>query len=294
MTSAIVFPGMGPSVDVAKLVVVKAPDLLARASKVLGYSLLDRYRQASGDYNPHAQVMFVLACLAFTRSIEDSHVVAAAPSFGGRAAAAHCGVLSFDSTIWMTAQLATLMSTYFATAHPDIVTHSFVRIPADSLTPILEDLDSWHEISCYVDADFFMVSLHVSKLEWLKQRIAAHGGLSLYTMSPPMHASIFEDLRSQVDTEIFTQLSWSNPHIPIIADQDGTPRDTAEGVRTMLLNGITHPVNWPKVAATLSKSTITTLNFAGPDTMFSRVPVTTKNFKITRPTPQAPTMYQQA
>jgi [acyl-carrier-protein] S-malonyltransferase len=281
--SAIVFPGMGPSVDVAKFMLVNpaARELLARADKVLGYSLFDRCQEAEGDYNEHAQVMFVLACLAFAR-LADRPDYVAGPSFGGRAAAAYCEVLTVEETIWMTAELARLMSAYFAQAHPDVVTHSFVRVPEDALRRILAELDTWHEVSCYIDADFFMLSLRAERLDWLKQQVAAVGGLSLYTMRPPMHAGIFADLRSRVDSEIFGRLDWADPVIPVIADQDGSVRDTADGVRIMLLDGFVRAVRWPSVVATLRRLRVEALYISGPDTMFGRVPCTTRAFTVRR------------
>lgn len=283
MSTAVVFPGMGPSVQVAKYLLVNryGRDLLARADDVLGYPLIERYRTEAGAYSEPAQVLFVLACLTFAQSIEDSPDLVAGPSFGGRATAAYTGVLEVDETIWLTARLARLMSAYFTAHHTGVVTHSFVRVPESELRPILTEL-TWHEISGQIDDDFFMVSTRTEQLEWLKRRLAAVGGLSLYTMWPPMHASVFADLRDRVDDEIFAKLTWSKPAVPVVADQDGSIRDTGDGVRTMLLDGFVRAVRWPSVVTTLRQAGVRTVHVAGPDGMFTRVPGITRNFSVVR------------
>ncbi|MBP2325815.1 [acyl-carrier-protein] S-malonyltransferase [Kibdelosporangium banguiense] len=289
--TALVFPGMGPSrfEDIAKFMLINpfARKLVAEADKVLGYSLFDAYRDAKGEYNRHAQVAFVVNCLAFAQWAEDTIGVEpdliTGPSFGGRAAAAHSGAVSFAEVVWLTSQLATVMDEYFTAEHPDIVTHSFVRTPLPELTKILGELTEaghWHEISCRLDHDFHMLSLGIGQVDWVKRRLSSIGGLSLYTMQPPMHASIFAGLRERVDAEIFSQVTWADPVVPVIADQDGSVRHTGAGVRTMLLDGFVRAVQWPDVVATLQSSRVTKLYVAGQDSMFGRVPCTTRNFEV--------------
>ncbi|MET0235081.1 MAG: ACP S-malonyltransferase [Kibdelosporangium sp.] len=289
--TAMVFPGMGPSrfEDMAKFMLINqfSRKLLAEADKVLGYSLFDAYRDGQGEYNEHAQVAFVVNCLAFAQWAEDTIGVQpdliTGPSFGGRASAAYSGSVSFAEVVWLTSKLAKVMDEYFATEHPDIVTHSFVRTPVPELAKIRDELTEagqWHEISCYLDHDFYMLSLGSGQVEWLKRRLSSVGGLSLYTMQPPMHASIFAGLRDRVDAEIFSQISWADPVLPVIADQDGTVLHTGEGVRNMLLDGFIRAVRWPDVVATLQRSNVTKLYIAGPDSMFGRVACTTRNFEV--------------
>lgn len=289
--TATVFPGMGPSQfeDIAKFMLLNpfARKLVAQADEVLGCSLFDAYRDAEGQYSEHAQVAFVVNCLAFAQWAEDTICaqpdLIAGPSFGGRAAAAYSGSISFAEVVWLTSKLAHVMDEYFTAQHPDIVTHSFVRTPAPELAKILDELTEaghWHEISCHLDHDFFMLSLRRGQVDWLKRRLSSVGGLSLYTMQPPMHASIFTGLRDRVDAEIFSQITWADPVLPVIADQDGTVLRTGEGVRNMLLDGFVKAVRWPEVVATLQRFQVRKLYVAGPDSMFSRVACTSRNFEV--------------
>ena len=70
--------------------------------------------------------------------------------------------MSVSDAVWMTAQLARCMDEYFAEEHTDVVTLSFTRTPEDKLREVLRELDEqeeWYDISCYIDDDFYMVSL---------------------------------------------------------------------------------------------------------------------------------------
>jgi [acyl-carrier-protein] S-malonyltransferase len=297
MSTAMVFPGMGPSrfEDLAKFLLIHpaARMLAAEADEVLGYSLFDRYREAKGDYSEYAQVAFLVTCLAMARWSEDTlgarPDVCTGPSFGGKAAAAYSGSLTFAQTVRLTAELARREAGYFARQHSDVVTHSFVRTPADRLAGVLQELDErdeWYEVSCYVDDDFAMVSLREGSLEWLQRRLRAVGGLPLYTMRPPMHCAAFGPLREEVERDVFGGIRFADPAIPVVADQDGTVLRSGEGVRTMLLDGIVRPVRWPAVVATLKRLRVERLYVAGPDSMFGRVGCSTRNFDVVAANPR--------
>ncbi len=295
--TAIVFPGMGPVRfdDVAKFLLInpRARKLMASADETLGYSVLDRYRETDGDYSEYAQVAFLVTCLAMARWSEETlgarPDVCTGASFGGKAAAAYSGALTFPEAVSLTARLARCEDAYFARQHRDVVTHSFVRMPADRLGDVLRELDDqgdWYDMSCYIDDDFFMVSLREGRLEWFQRRLRASGGFPLYTMRPPMHSAAFGPLRDQVEQDVFTDIRFADPTIPVVADQDGTVLDSAEGVRTMLLDGFVRPVRWPAVVATLKRLRVGTLYVAGPDSIFGRVGCTSRNFDVVAVNPR--------
>ncbi len=289
--TAIVFPGMGPArfQDAAKFMLVNsfARDLVAEADDTLGYSLFDRYRQAEGDYSEFAQVAFFVNCVALARWAQETFDVqpdvCTGPSFGGKAAAVHSGAISFRDAVWLTARSARLLDDYFATEHQDVVTQSFARTPADRLQEVLADLDEqgeWYDISCYVDDDFYLLSLRQNKLDWLHRRLRGLGGLPLYTMRPPMHSSAFGALRRRAEEEIFGELEFVDPVVPVVSDQDGALLTSAAQVRSMLLGSFVRPVRWPAVVATLQRLDVRTLYFSGQDSLFGRVGCTTKNFEV--------------
>lgn len=296
--TAIVFPGMGPTSypEVARFMLVNrhARELLAEADEVLGYRLTDRYEQATGDHSHDGQVSFMVNCLALARwageRLDGTPSFVVGPSFGGRAAAVHSGALPFADAVRMTAELAACMTDYFGAEHPDLVTQSIVRVAPDELAALRAELDErgeWHDLSCHVDEDFVMLTLREQMLDWLQERVRAVGGMSLYTMKPPMHSYLFADLRDRVAETIFAGLRWSDPALPVIADQDGSVLTTGEQVRDMLLAGFVRPVRWPAVVSALRDLGVGGLHVAGQDGLFTRVAVTTRNFQVVPVTPRS-------
>ena len=231
--TALVFPGMGPVpfADVGRFMVAHpvARELVAVADDALGYSLVDAFRRSEGDYSEAAQVAFFVNCLASAYwAVEHLDVtpdIVAGPSFGEKAALAYTGALELPDAVRLTAEIARCLESYFAAHHKDIVTLSFVRAPSEELDPILAELDDageWHEISCHIDDGFWMVSLAEHRVEWLRERLRGIGSLPLYTMRPPMHASVFAPLRAKAEREVVSRYTFADPSLPVVADQDGS------------------------------------------------------------------------
>lgn len=296
--TAMIFPGMGPVpfADMARFMHFNpvARRMFEEADEIVGYPIADRYRDDEDDYSEAAQVAFLVSCLALAEWARQREGVDAdvcvGPSFGQKAAAAYVGTLSFADAVTMTAGLARVTDAYFREAHTDIVTHSFVRIPQESLRSLLAELSAdghWHEMSCVVDHDFTMLSLTEDRIPWLRERIRALGGMSLYTMRPPMHTSLFGELRERADNEVLSKLTFADPIVPLISDQDGSVLSTGEQVRTMILDGFTTTVRWTDAVATLLGLDVRKVCVAGQDAMFGRVAVTTDNFEVKAVNPRS-------
>ncbi|MDT0574243.1 ACP S-malonyltransferase [Streptomyces sp. DSM 3412] len=296
-TDAMVFPGMGPAsfAEVGRFLVTnrQVRELLAEADDTLGYNLVDRFREAEGDYSEYAQIAFLVNCLALARWAEQtlglSPRICTGASFGEKSVAAYSGALTFADAVRMTAGLARCMDEYFRTEHTGVVTHSFVRAPRERLDEILAELDergAWHEISCHIDHDFFMLTLHERNSSWLEGRLRAAGALPLYAMRPPMHASAFGGLRRKAEEEVLGGLTFHDPTLPVVADQDGALLTTGDQVRTMLLESFVRPLRWPDVIASLQDQGVTRVCVAGPDSLFGRVGTTTRAFEVVAATPR--------
>ncbi|MFI8263619.1 MULTISPECIES: ACP S-malonyltransferase [unclassified Streptomyces] len=282
---------MGPAKfqDIAKFMLVHPAvrRLTEVVDDTLGYRLFDRYRQAEGDYSEYAQVAFLVNCVALAQWAEEelgmrADYVAGA-SFGGKAAAVFSGALSLADAVTLTARMSRLEQEYFSGEQQAVITQSFARLPEDRLAEILAELDDrggWHDMSCHVDADFAMVNLHREHLDWFQQRLRTAGALPLYTAEPPMHSRAFGPLRERAEREIFPDLTFTDPIVPVVADQDGSVRTTAEGVRATLVDGIVEPVRWPDVVASLSGLGVGKLYVAGQDALFSRVALTRRTFEV--------------
>jgi [acyl-carrier-protein] S-malonyltransferase len=291
VSTGVIFPGMGPwgYGDIGKFIAVNphARRLRRTADAVLGYPLLDFYREAGTDYSEYSQIAFLICCLALMEqardTIDSEPVACTGPSFGGKAAVAYSGVLPVDQTILLVARLARCEEEYFTTEHQDVITQSIARTPGAVLQDILYGMaerDEWTDISCNIDEDFFMVSMRESSLELFVKAVRAAGGLPLYTMRPPMHSSVFGALRRKAEDEVLGDLRLSDPRLPIIGDHDGTVVTTADGVRAMLLDSFVRPVRWAMVVEAMKELGITTVYVSGPDSLFGRVRCTRRNFTV--------------
>ncbi|MGH3243336.1 MAG: ACP S-malonyltransferase [Spirillospora sp.] len=291
MDTAIVFPAIKPFdfADVARFLLLNpaARRLVARADETLGYSLIDRFRDGSEPYSEAARVAFMVTCLALAEWAGDElgadPDICAGPSFGGTPAAVHAGSLDFCDAVRVTAGWGRRTADYFAREHRDVVTQSFARVPEDRLAEVLLDLDEqggWYDVACHVDDDFHMLSVHEHRLDWLKERLRAAGGLPLYTMRPPMHSAAFGPLRDTIEREVFDGVTFADPALPVVCDHDGKVLRSAEEVRTMLLDAVVRPVWWPAVVRTLREAGVRTVHVSGPDDLWGRVRCTTDNFEV--------------
>ncbi|MFD4768171.1 ACP S-malonyltransferase [Streptomyces niveus] len=294
--SAIIFPGIGPVrlADSARFLVTHpiARRLVAETDRILGYSLLDSYREAEdrddqGAFPEPARIAFLVQCLALAEwAVKENDldpVVCAGASFGGTAAAVHSGALSFPEAVEMTAAWGRRVDEYFTREHRDIVTQSFARVAPGPLAEIQAELDArgdWNEVACQVDNDFHMLSVREDVVEWLQGRLRAAGGLPLYVMRPPMHSTLFEALREEIATGITTDITFSDPRIPVVSDHDGSLVRTGAGVRELLLNAVTRTVRWPAVVDTIKGLGVERVHVTGQDALWGRVDVMTNAFQV--------------
>jgi [acyl-carrier-protein] S-malonyltransferase len=211
------------------------------------------------------------------------------PSFGGMPAAAYAGAVGFADAVRMTAGWGDRVDRYFAEHYSDTVSQSCARLPEEELAEVLAQLRAdgeWHDVACYVDTDFAIVSVRERRLPWLVEQMRARGGLPLATMRPPMHSPSFAALREEVAAKVFARLEFSDPVLPMVDDHDGGAVHTAGQVREMVLDGITAPVRWPSVVATLRERGVRELVVAGQDSLWGRVRCSTDNFAVTTLTPR--------
>lgn len=300
--SAIVFPGIGPTrfADSGRFLAVHpvARRLVAEADRALGYSLIDRYREAEsrgdqGAFPEPARIAFLVSCLALAEWTVAEHEVApvacAGASFGGTAAAVFAGALPFAEAVAMTVAWGRLVDAYFAREHGDLVAQSFARVPADRLAEIRAELDErgeWNEVACHVDRDFHMLSVREEMVDWLQRRLKAVGGLPLYVMRPPMHSALFGALREEIEAEVAATVPFRDPEIPVVSDHDGSLVRTGAGVRTLLLDAVTRTVRWPSVVDTLRGLGVERVHVTGQDGLWGRVDVMTEAFEVVAVRPE--------
>jgi [acyl-carrier-protein] S-malonyltransferase len=300
-TTAMIFPGIGPSSfkEVAKFLLLNpaARPLVAEADETLGYSLVDRYREAEsagqGEYTEYSRMAFLVTCLALAAWASENYGLepeyCAGPSFGGTPAAVFSGALDFGKAVWLTAEWGRHVDAYFARENGDIVTQSFARTPPDRLREVLAELDErgeWYDMAAYVDEDFSMLSVRESSVEWLQQRLRAAGGLPLYVMRPPMHSRAFAPLRDTLQSQVFARVHFRDCEIPVVSDHDGTVLRSADEIRTLILDASVRPVRWPDALATLKERGVRRVCVAGQDALWGRVAAVTRNFEVLAAKPE--------
>lgn len=296
--TAVVFPGMASSTfaDVGRFMMLNpyARRRAAAAGEVLGYPVLERLRESEEDYAEVARAAFVVNSMALADLAEArwgmAPDVCVGASFGQHAAAVYTGALSYADSLLLAVEIGRIEQEYFTGPGPDVVTHSFTRVPARPLAEILAELTergAWHEISAYLDDGFHMVSLPRAEAGWFTDRIREVGGYSLYTVWPPVHAGIFAPLRARIEEELIPRMSFAAPRLPVLSDQDGSLVDTAEGMRALLLDGVVRPIRWPGVVAALEGAGVAEVHVPGPENLFARLKSMTRTFTVTAVTPKA-------
>jgi [acyl-carrier-protein] S-malonyltransferase len=288
---ALVFPGMGPSgyAELAKFMMIspQARRLREIADSVLDYRLMDEYRRAGEGYKESAQVAFLISCYALAEWAQEelgcTPDFCSGASFGEKVAIAYAGSLNFAEAVRLTVRLARAEEAYFRLEHRDVVTQSVARTPKQNLREILADMGGrgeWSDISCFVDDDFFMVSMREQSLERFNDEVRAVGGIPLDVMRPPMHSSAFGALRKRVADDVLPDFRFADTRLPIVAGQGGAVVDTAAGVRSLVLDSIVQPLNWPDTLRSMRERGVTKIYVAGPDALFGRVRCATENFDV--------------
>ncbi|MEI2774822.1 MAG: hypothetical protein V9G19_02400 [Tetrasphaera sp.] len=288
---AVVFPGMGP-VERGEylrflLLTPAGREVLAEAEDALEHRLDAAWLADDVAYSPAAQLGFLAATLALAESIEteldEPPVALAGPSFGCRAVAIRSGSVAVGAGFRMAARMAAVMDDYFTTRHPSLVTQSFGRLRPDVVAEIMAGLESRErpaDLSCRVDEDFVMITLDAADLEEVVATARKHGAMPLFTMKPPMHARYFAGLRQRLDAEVFADIDFRDPAVPVVGDQDGQLLTSGSGIRNLLLRGCDEMVDWPRALDGLAERGVTQLAVAGEDGLFTRVPGTTKRFRV--------------
>nr|UUG66799.1 Ktm16 [Streptomyces sp.] len=290
--TALVFPGMGPSnfSEVGKFMVLDpyTRRRLQEADEALGYRLLDRFYASDSDYSEYTQLAFLVNSIALAdRSVETLGMrpeICVGPSFGQKAAAVYAETMSFSDALRMTAETARCEAEFFATEYTDTVTQSVARTPRAQLEELVAELNDRGElceISGYMDSTFFLVTLRESALDGFTAAVRAMNGHPMYTMRPPVHARAFAALRAKAEREVFSRYRIDDPALTVVADQDGRIVDTADAVRTMLLDTFDRPVDWPAAVDALRGLGVEHVVVTGPDNLFRRLACTTSHFQVT-------------
>lgn len=292
-----VFPGMGRfDFSTAGRFLVLDPyarERLKIADEVLGFSVLERFHAAGADYSVYSQLAFLVSSLAAADRAEQRFGIrpdiCVGASFGQKSAAAYAGSLDFADALRLTLESARCEEDYFRDEYTDVVTHSVYRVPDEEFHALLGRMRAngeWFDVSGTMDQGFYMVSLRESRLDQFIADVRELGGYSLHTMRPPVHASAFGALRRKAEAEVYAKYEVRAPSLPVVSDADGTVVETAEAMRTMLLDTFDRAIRWPDIVATLVGWGVETLYVTGADDTFHRLRCTSRNFDVVTVNPK--------
>ncbi|WP_033289414.1 acyltransferase domain-containing protein [Amycolatopsis jejuensis] len=300
--TAALFPGMAAAEfgDLGRFLVLDryVRRWLRAADDALGAPLLPAFRAESAesaesaDYGPFSQVAFLVSSLALAERAESEYGmrpdVCVGPSLGQRAAAVYSGAVGFAEAVRLTVGWARCEEEYFAAEPDDFVTQCFVRVPPDALLEVLADLDKrgeWAEVSAELGNGTVMVSMCEAVLGDVVSAVRRSGGYVMQAMRPAVHARRFTALREKA-AAVLDGYPVADPEVPIVADQDGRVVRTADGVRTLLLDGFDRPVDWPAAVTGLAGLGVGTVYVTGPDHLFHRLDATRSLGEIVAVTPE--------
>ncbi|MEG3631895.1 ACP S-malonyltransferase [Streptomyces poriticola] len=250
----------------------------AEADEVLGYSLVEAYRNASiYDWEVY-QSGYMALTLALADWAEEHYgerpELCGGQSYGAVMAAVRAGALSYPDALRLMVRSVRVEQDYFSSQPEPIGCHFFYKLSYDTVRKLIEEFraqGSWMELSVAFDASVHAVSAHQDTLVRFEQRVREEGGMPFYTVDRAEHCSALAGLRDRLADEVYTTATWHDTSIPMISDVDGRCLTSGEEIKQDLLNGWTTPVHWRTVMDGISRAGGDRVWIPGPRNMFARI-----------------------
>lgn len=306
MSDALFFPGLMPTRYTAvRDFVTTDPFALRRldeAEEVLGYPVMERYRDASiYDWE-----VFETGFMAITLALADwaeEHLglrpsVCGGQSFGAFMAAVYAGALSYADSLLLLRRSVVVERRYFESLAEPLGCLFFYRLSHDTVQRLVTEFvarGQWMEISVVLDEEVHAISATLVTLAALEGRVREEGGYPIYTMNRAEHCSAVAELPRQLDREVYDAFTWSELRLPVVSDVDGARITDPDVLRRDLLDGWVHPVRWDTIITGMRAAAVERVTIVGPRSMFERITngafptvvVTPKMARGSRPRPAA-------
>lgn len=281
---ALFFPGLVPSRYSAIADYIEndpyARHRFTEFSEILGYSLVEEYREADiYDWEVyelgHSAICLALADFAVEKlGVEPTVVVG--QSFGSFVGALFSGVLSIEDTVRLVQESTRVELDYFENLPQAVGCLFFYRMTSKDVHDLVQEgavqsEDSWLEVSIDLDTTVHAVSGTVPELERFRQRVKEKGGFPFYMMNRAEHCSRVSGLRDRLDHEVYEHLNWRKASVPMLSDVDGKLRWDGTEIREDLLDGWVTPVVWSTITEGLLSANVGTAHVLGPRNLFSRM-----------------------
>ncbi|WP_051836141.1 ACP S-malonyltransferase [Streptomyces sp. NRRL WC-3742] len=294
MSVALFFPGLIPTRydAVAEFVArdQRARRYFAQADEVLGYRLIEAYRDAAiYDWEVY-EAGFMAVTLALAEWAEREYGVAPSvcggQSFGAFMATVRAGVLSYPESLELIRRSVVVERDYFENLAEPLGCHFFYRLPYETVERLLaqaRDEEGWLELSVVLDEAVHAVSGSLPALERFERRVREEGGFPFYTMNRAEHCSAVAPLRARLLEEVYGTVPWHEARIPLVSDVDGRLLTDPEEIKHDLLDGWTTPVHWRTVVDGLRAAGTEEVWIPGPRNMFARITNTTFRTRVVSP-----------
>ncbi|WAC69266.1 hypothetical protein [Microbacterium sp. SL75] len=281
MMHALLFPGLTPArhrhvrrfLDRFSV----ARRLFDECSEALGYDLEEAYANADiYDWEPY-QTAFLAINLALAEWARDERGLRpqaiCGQSFGAFAGAVAAGCLPLGEMVGLLSRSTAAERAFFAGLDVPLACIFFSRVAdadIEALVRAAGEPDGWAEVSVRGDRGVYAVSGTAAAIARLDNAVRARRGIVYYTIDRAEHCPRMMPVRERVELEAYAGVVFDDPAVPIVSDVTGAVLNTAEEVRTDLLDGWTHPTVGTTLYDGLEAVGVTGLIVPGPSSAFRR------------------------
>lgn len=281
--NGLVLPGLAPSSyqEVESFIKTNpfAIQRFKKASEVLGYSLIDAFREAKVEEN---QEVYEVCFLANSISLLDHYYnhyncqpdFAVGVSFGGMSAAVQTNTLAYDEAVWLTHEAAKQAKAFFKQMDGEYQTQFIYNMSLDEANKIIEEFQlkgMYLELVGFLEKVVCLCG-EAKTIKILKEKINTKSKcVSLHTMKQPIHSILLKDLNQQLKKGLYNQVNFKPMQTAIISDVNGDVIKDTEVFKQSLLDGYDNPVRWDLVTDTMRKQNLKQVYVVGPKNLFAQL-----------------------
>ncbi|CAM4057010.1 hypothetical protein BAMA_00585 [Bacillus manliponensis] len=281
--NGLVLPGLAPShYQEVESFIKNSPFAIQRfkeASEVLGYSLVDAFKEAEVDEAPEVyEVCFLANSIALLDHYYNHYNCqpdfAIGVSFGGMSAAVQTNTLAYDEAVWLTHEAAKQAKAFFKQMDGEYQTHFIYNMSLNEAKTIIKEFQlkgMYLELVGFLEKVVCLCG-EAKTIKLLKEKINTKPKcVSLHTMKQPIHSILLKDLHQQLKKGLYNQVNFKPMETAIISDVDGDVIKDTELFKQSLLDGYDNPVRWDLVTDTMRKQKIEQVYVVGPRNLFAQL-----------------------
>lgn len=249
-----------------------------RASEYLGFSLLEKYKDAQltdliMQFAFFSMIFALNDELKSLKKVEPDYLLG--PSYGGLAAAVFAESLTFEQALWSIKRVSELDGE-FENIGKDNGFVCFYNYPLEKVKELVKyfkEKNEFFELSGITSSSPDVLAACGSKraLAEFKRFLRKERGIILYEQDPPMHSSKMTPLKQKYEQEIYGKLEFKPPKYPLISDIDGRIVDTAEEMAKTMVEGFDVPVRWDITMDRMEELGVKKVYVIGPRNIYAFV-----------------------